>query len=101
VKVVGRAMSTYGSRMLIIQCDAAQLPGLYSEVMDRRTKPVGKIMDVFGNVKSPYALVLSHGPCSVTPGEKLFARESRAPATARNGPSGSTRNNRGDAGCRK
>ena len=58
-------------------------PGLYSEVMDRRTKPVGKIMDVFGNVKSPYALVLSHGPCSVKPGEKVFARESRIPATAR------------------
>ena len=85
MKVVGRAMSTYGSRMLIIQCDAAQLPGLYSEVTDRRTKPVGKIMDVFGNVKSPYALVLSHGPCSVTPGEKVFARDTRAPATVRSG----------------
>ena len=60
-------------------------PGLYSEVMDRRTKPVGKIMDVFGNVKSPYALVLSHGPCSVRPGEKVFARETRTPATARSG----------------
>jgi len=86
VKVVGRAMSTYGSRMLIIHCDAAQLPGLYSEVTDRRTKPVGKIMDLFGNVKSPYALVLCRGPCSVTPGEKLFARESRAPAETRKGP---------------
>ncbi|MFA7695203.1 MAG: RNA-binding protein [Methanoregula sp.] len=85
MKVVGRAMSTYGSRMFIIQVDAAQLPGLYSEVMDRRTKPVGKIMDVFGNVKSPYALVLTHGPCSVAPGEKVFARETRAPATARPG----------------
>jgi len=66
--------------MLVIQCDAAQLPGLYSEVMDTRTKPVGKIMDLFGNVRSPYALVLCHGPCSVPPGEKLFARESPAPA---------------------
>ncbi|WP_292425062.1 H/ACA ribonucleoprotein complex subunit GAR1 [Methanoregula sp.] len=83
MKVVGRAMSTYGSRMFIIQCDAAQLPGLYSEVMDRRTKPVGKIMDVFGNVKSPYALVLTHGPCGVTAGEKVFARETRTPAITR------------------
>ena|GEM_PF-204406 len=82
MKVVGRAMSTYGSRMLIIQCDAAQLPGLYSEVMDRKTKPVGKIMDVFGNVKLPYALVLSHGPCSVKVGEKVYARESHTPATS-------------------
>jgi len=67
-------MSTYGSRMLIIQVDAAQLPGLYSEVMDRRTKPVGKIQDVFGSVKAPYALVLCHGPCSVKPNEKVFAK---------------------------
>jgi RNA-binding protein len=75
MKVVGRAMSTFGSRMLVIQLDAAQLPGLYSEVTDRRMKPVGKIMDVFGNVKSPYALVLCGGPCSsVLPNEKLFAK---------------------------
>ncbi len=74
MKVVGRAMSTFGSRMLVIQLDAAQLPGLYSEVTDRRLKPVGKIMDVFGNVKSPYALVLCAGTCSVLPNEKLFAK---------------------------
>jgi RNA-binding protein len=74
VKVVGRAMSTFGCRMLIIQLDAAQLPGLYSEVTDRRMKLVGKIMDVFGNVKSPYALVLCSGPCSTQPNEKLFAK---------------------------
>jgi RNA-binding protein len=67
-------MSTFGSRMLIIQLDAAQLPGLYSEVTDRRMRLVGKIMDVFGNVKSPYALVLCNGPCSVQPNEKLFAK---------------------------
>jgi RNA-binding protein len=60
--------------MLIIQIDAAQLPGLYSEVTDRRMKPVGKILDVFGNVKSPYALVLCGGSCSVLPNEKLFAK---------------------------
>jgi RNA-binding protein len=83
-------MSTYGSRMFIIECDAAQLPGLYSEVMDRRTKPVGKIMDLFGNVKSPYALVLTKGPCSVAPGEKVFARENRSPAAARFGSTRTT-----------
>jgi len=32
--------------MLIIQCDAAQLPPLYSEVTDRRMRPVGKILDL-------------------------------------------------------
>ena len=45
-------MSTIGNRMLIIQCDAAQLPPLYSEVTDRRMKPVGKILDLFGNIKN-------------------------------------------------
>jgi len=80
-------MSTYGSRMLVIQCDPAQLPGMCSEVMDRRTKPVGKIMDIFGNVKSPYALVLTRGACAVRPGEKVYARESRNPANAPSEPS--------------
>jgi RNA-binding protein len=74
VKVVGRAMSTVGKRMLIIQCDAAQLPALYSEVTDRKMKPVGKILDLFGNVKGPYAAVLCREKCSVQPGEKVFAK---------------------------
>jgi RNA-binding protein len=74
VKVVGRAVSTIGNRMLIIQCDAAQLPALYSEVSDRRLKPVGKILDLFGNVKAPYAAVLCHDKCSVMPNEKLFTK---------------------------
>jgi RNA-binding protein len=60
--------------MLIIRCDAAQLPPLYSEVSDRRMKPVGKIMDLFGNVKEPYAAVLCRKRCSVQPNEKLFTK---------------------------
>jgi len=67
-------MSIIGDRMLIIQCDAAQLPPLYSEVIDRRMKPVGKILDLFGNVKAPYAAVLCRDKCSIRPDEKLFAR---------------------------
>jgi len=74
VKVVGRAVSTVGNRMLILQCDAAQLPPLYSEVIDRRMKPVGKILDLFGNVKAPYAAVLCKGVCTVQPDEKLFTK---------------------------
>ena len=83
MKVVGRAMSTYGRRMLIIQCDAAQLPGLNSEVMDRRTKPAGKIMDIFGNVKSPYALVLTSAQNNVRPGEKVYAKEPQPSSNSR------------------
>jgi RNA-binding protein len=67
-------MSTVGDRMLIIQCDAAQLPALYSEVSDRRMKPVGKIQDLFGNVKAPYAAVLCREKCTVQPSEKLFTK---------------------------
>ncbi len=74
MKVVGRAVSTIGNRMLIIQCDAAQLPALYSEVSDRRMKPVGKILDLFGNVKAPYAAVLCRDKCAVLPNEKLFTK---------------------------
>jgi len=74
VKVVGRAMSTVGSRMLIIKVDAAQLPPLFCEVTDRHMKPVGKILDLFGNIKAPYAAVLCREKCTVQPDEKLFTR---------------------------
>jgi RNA-binding protein len=67
-------MSIIGDRMLIIQCDAAQLPPLYSEVTDRKMKPVGKILDLFGNIKAPYAAVLCTGKCAVQPNEKLFTK---------------------------
>lgn len=74
MKVVGRAMSTIGDRMLIIQCDAAQLPPLYSEITDRKMQPVGRILDLFGNIKAPYAAVLCKGKCTVQPNEKLFTK---------------------------
>ena len=60
--------------MLVIRCDAAQLPGFYSEVTDRRMKTVGTIMDIFGNVKAPYALVLCPKACGIQPDEKVFAK---------------------------
>jgi len=60
--------------MLVVQCDAAQLPRLYSEVVDRRMKPVGKVMDVFGKVSSPYALILCRTECQAEKGEKLYAK---------------------------
>jgi RNA-binding protein len=60
--------------MLIVQCDAAQLPGLYSEVVDRKMMPVGRIVDLFGNVQTPYAAVLCKKQCTIAPQEKLFAK---------------------------
>jgi RNA-binding protein len=46
---------------------------MYSGVVDRRMKPVGKVVDVFGNVATPYAAVLCRAECSVAAGEKLFS----------------------------
>jgi RNA-binding protein len=74
VKSIGLAVHAIGARILVVRCDAAQLPRLYSEVIDRRMKPVGRVVDVFGNVATPLAAVLCKGPCTVAAGEKLFIR---------------------------
>jgi len=74
VNVVGRAVSTFGSRMLIIRCDAARLPGLYSEVVDRKMMPVGKVVDIFGNAAAPFAAIVCKGRCTIQPQEKLYAK---------------------------
>lgn len=74
MKTIGLAVHAVGARILVVQCDAAQLPKLYSEVVDRRLKPVGRVVDIFGNVSRPMAAVLCKGPCAVPPGERLFIR---------------------------
>ena len=81
--MVGRAVSTFGKKILVIRCDAAQIPGLYTEVVDRKMEPVGKIVDLFGNVKAPYAAVVCQGPCSVQPDEKLYAKDLAKPGKDR------------------
>jgi len=45
---------------------------MYIEVVDRKMKPVGKVVDVFGNVAAPYAAVLCRAECRLAAGEKLF-----------------------------
>jgi len=74
VKVIGNILHTVGSRILVVRCDPAQLPKLYGEVIDRRMKPVGKIIEIFGNVSAPYAAVLCRGQCERLEGEKLFIK---------------------------
>ena len=81
--MVGRAVSTFGKKILVIRCDAAQIPGLYTEVVDRKMEPVGKIVDLFGNVKAPYAAVVCQGRCSVQPDEKLYAKGLEKPGKDR------------------
>lgn len=72
MKAIGNAVHTVGKRLLVLRCDPAQLPRMYTEVVDRRMKPVGKVVDVFGNVAAPYAAVLCKAECRVAAGEKLF-----------------------------
>ncbi len=74
MKFVGRVNSICGTKMLIIECDAAQLPRLNTEVADRRLKPVGKLVEIFGNIKTPYAAVLCYKECKNISGEKLFTK---------------------------
>jgi RNA-binding protein len=47
---------------------------MYAEVVDRRIKTVGRVVDVFGNVAAPYAAVVCRTDCRMAPGEKLFIR---------------------------
>ena len=72
MKAIGNAVHTVGKRLLVLRCNPAQLPRMYTEVVDRRMKPVGKVVDVFGNVATPYAAVLCKAECRVAAGEKLF-----------------------------
>jgi len=74
VKLAGRVKHICGTRTLVIECDPGQLPRLHVTVTDRRLKPVGKLVEVFGNIKAPYGLVVCKGTCTSIPGEKLFTK---------------------------
>ncbi|NYT05723.1 MAG: RNA-binding protein [Methanomicrobiales archaeon] len=74
VKFVGRVISICGRRLLILRCDPAQLPPLNAQVVDRRLKPVGRLIDIFGNIQAPLAAVLCHEQCTTAPQEKLYAK---------------------------
>ena len=74
MKTVGRIVHVVGRRTLIVAVDAAQLPPLYVTVVDRRHRPVGRVVDLFGNVKRPYAAVLCRDRCEHPVGEKIFTR---------------------------
>ena len=62
-----------------MQCEAAQLPGLYSDVTDRKMQPVGTIVDIFGNIKKPYATVICRGQCDVRQNDRLYAKAVTGP----------------------
>jgi RNA-binding protein len=37
-------------------------------------KPIGKIVDIFGDISAPYAAVRCYGACSVPAGEKVYTK---------------------------
>ena len=74
VRALGRVTRTYGRRILIVECDAAKLPHLYAKVVDHRWKPIGKLVEIFGNISNPYAAVLCTSDSDHIVGEKLFIK---------------------------
>ncbi|HOU80486.1 MAG TPA: Gar1/Naf1 family protein [Methanoregulaceae archaeon] len=72
MKAIGTAMHTLGTRIIVMRCDPAQLPKLYADVISKRLKPVGKVVEVFGSVAAPYAAVHCHSDYRIAAGEKLF-----------------------------
>ncbi len=74
VRALGRIHRTCGSRIVIVECDAAKLPRLYAKVIDHRWKPVGTLIEIFGSIKTPYAAVLCSKAGELTIGEKLFVK---------------------------
>ena len=74
MRSLGSVLHRSGKRLLLIQCDASKLPRLYSDVVDRRLRAVGKVVDVFGKIQKPYAAVLCYRGCGMEVGEKVFGK---------------------------
>jgi len=74
LRSLGSVLHRSGKRLLLIQCDASKLPRLYSDVVDRRLRAVGKVVDVFGNIQKPYAAVLCYREGGMEVGEKVFGK---------------------------
>jgi len=74
VKYVGYSTHVCDRRLLILRCEASALPPLYGDVVDRRLRRIGVIVDIFGPVKAPCAAVLCRDTCQVPAGEKMYTR---------------------------
>lgn len=74
MKSAGIVTSHLGSRLLIVESDAGQLPPLYTCVADKFEKPVGKIVDLYGSVSRPYLTVLcgEKGAEDISVGDELY-----------------------------
>ena len=75
VRAIGRVEQMRGKKMLIVRVDAAKLPKLYCTVIDRKWNPIGKLVEIFGNVSAPYAAIICTTPdCTALIGEKVFIK---------------------------
>jgi len=74
LKLAGIVQYIINEHMIVVKCDAAQLPPLHAEVIDRRHNKAGKLVEIFGNIKSPYALIWCGNQQKRTPGEKLYTK---------------------------
>lgn len=58
MKPAGKVTAKLGRKLLIAETDAGQLPPLYTIVTDENSRPIGKIVDLYGSVSHPYLTVL-------------------------------------------
>jgi len=77
LKLAGQIRSIVGKHLVVVNCDATQLPPLYADVIDRQQRPVGKLVEVFGNIKYPCAAVYCRDTKSCTAGEMLYTKQLR------------------------
>jgi RNA-binding protein len=82
VKFAGEVTAVLGKRLLVVKSDAGQLPPLYSEVAAADNCPVGKIVDLYGNVARPYLTVMCNDGVLVDVGDSLYV----VPNSKRNTP---------------
>lgn len=74
LKFAGIVQYIVNDHMIIAKCDAAQLPPLHTEIIDRRHRKAGKLVEIFGNIRSPYALIWCEKPGKRIAGEKLYTK---------------------------
>ncbi|MDR3102279.1 MAG: RNA-binding protein [Methanocalculaceae archaeon] len=72
MKFAGNVTVILGRRRLIVKSDAGQLPPLYSEVADERSRPIGQIVDLYGSVANPYLTVSCNDDVRIRSGDSLY-----------------------------
>lgn len=74
MKLAGIVQHILNEHMIVAKCDAAQLPPLHANIIDKRLKKAGKLIEIFGNIRSPYAVIWCEKSDDRTIGEKLYTK---------------------------